>query len=243
MWSFLWSPSQVFMHLVGFCSVLVLVCREWRWISGTKIHVLNHVLTFSSLISILVSFWIIRCLFPLCGLPWVLLVLLSYHLSIQPFSNAFSVAIFSSKIVRFLWRMVVGMCLCHTLPIVDKILFCLYCFTLCRYLFSLTSFPRTFWFISSSCTVIFFLVLSLLFSSHIFQDISVLPCCPVFVDFLRGFPVDLPILVLTVSSFSLRGPQFSHTVISPVYRLDHLTQIYYLLICEVAFDLFCLFLF
>ena len=64
------------------------------------------------------------------------------------------------------------MFLCHALPIVDKIIFrcfwmsCFVCivFTLCRYLFSLPSFARTSWFISSSCTVFFFsFVFSILF--------------------------------------------------------------------------------
>ena len=36
-----------------------------------------------------------------------------------------------------------------------NVLFCLYCFTLCRYLFNLLSFSNTLWFISSSCFVIF----------------------------------------------------------------------------------------
>ena len=51
MCSFLWSSSQVLVHLVGICSFLVLVCREWRWISWTRIHAFHHVLAFSSLIS------------------------------------------------------------------------------------------------------------------------------------------------------------------------------------------------
>ena len=123
MWSFLWSSSQVLVHLVGICSFLVPVCREWRWISWTRIHVFHHVLAFFSLITFLESFWVVRCIFPLWGLPRVLLVLLSYCLFIQPFRFTFSVAICSSRIVRFLWRLVVGMFLCHALPIVDRIFF------------------------------------------------------------------------------------------------------------------------
>ena len=123
MWSFLWSSSQVLVHLVGIFSLLVLVCREWRWISWTRIHVFQHALAFSSLISFFVSIWVIRCVFPLWSLPRVHLVLLWYCLSIQPFRYAFSVAIFLFKIVRFLWRLVVGMFLCHALLIVDKIFF------------------------------------------------------------------------------------------------------------------------
>ena len=240
MWSFLCSSSQVLVHLIGICSFLVLVCHEWRWISWTRIHVFHHILAFSSLISFLVSFWVVRCVFPLWGLPRVLPVLLSYRLSIQPFCYAFLVAIFSSQIVRFLWRLVVGMFLCHALPIVDKIFFCCFgmsCFV-CIVDISLVSllspessglFPQV--------VLLFFLVLTIPFSSHIFQDLSVLPFWPVFVDFLSGFPVELPILVLTVSSCFLKGPQFSHTLISPLHRLDHLSQIYYLLICKVACDL------
>ena len=167
--SFLWSSSQVLAHLVGICSFLDLVCREWRWISLTRIHVFHHVLAFSSLISFLVSFWVIRYLFPLWGLPRVLLVLLSYYWSIQPLRCAFSIAIFSSKIVRFLWRLVVGMFLCHALPIVDKIffrcfgIFCLVCIVLpfvdisLVFLLSLEPpglFPQV--------VLLFFLVLSLL---------------------------------------------------------------------------------
>ena len=59
----------------------------------------------------------------LSGLLWVFLVLLSHWLSIQSFRCAFSVAIFSSKIVRFLWRLVVGMFLCHALLVVERIFF------------------------------------------------------------------------------------------------------------------------
>ena len=44
------------------------------------------------------------------------------------------------------------------------VLFCLYCFTLCQYLSTLRSFARTFWFISSSCSVFSRVVFSILFS-------------------------------------------------------------------------------
>ena len=43
-------------------------------------------------------------------------------LSIQHF-RCFLVALFSSKIVRFLWHLLVGMFSCHSLPIVDRIFF------------------------------------------------------------------------------------------------------------------------
>ena len=111
------------MHLVGICLFLVLVYREWRWISWTRIHVFHHVLAFSSLIFFLVAFWLIRCVFPLWGLPRVLLDLLVISFIHWAFSLYFFVAIFSFKIVRFLWRLVVGMFLCHALSVVDKIFF------------------------------------------------------------------------------------------------------------------------
>ena len=176
MWSFLLSSSQVFVHLVGICSFLVLVCREWGWISWTRIHVFHHVLAFSSLISFLVSFWEVRSVFPIWGLPQVLLALLSYRSSIQSFRYAFSVAIFSSKIIRFLWRLVVGMFSCHAHPIVDRIFFrcfgmsCFVCIVLPFIDISLVSLLSGL-FLKLYCY--FFLVLSFPFSSHIFQDLSV----------------------------------------------------------------------
>ena len=140
-----------------------------------------------------------------------------------------------------------GMFLCHALPIIDRIFFrcfwmsCSVCIVLPFVDISLVSLllPKPFWFISSSCTDIFCLALSFPFSSHIFQDLSVLP----FLLVLSGFPVEIPILVLTVFSCFLRASQFSLTLISPLHRLDHLTQLYDLLICKVVFDLFWLFQF
>ena len=46
-------------------------------------------------------------------------------------------------------------CWLNFLSLFWKVLFCLYCFTLCRYRFNLFSLASTFWFISSSCTVTF----------------------------------------------------------------------------------------
>ena len=56
MWSLLWLSIRVRVFLVGICSFLVLVCREWRWISWTRNHVFHHGRTFSSLISFLCRF-------------------------------------------------------------------------------------------------------------------------------------------------------------------------------------------
>ena len=186
MWSFFWSSSQVLVHLVGICSFLVLVCRERMWfLELESMYSLTGVFQFDIFFSVFLnSSMCISVLGPF-SCPSSSLVILFIH---SAFRYAFSVDIFSSKVVRFLWRLVVGMFLSHALP-VDRIFFrcfgmsCfVYCFTLCRYLFNLPSFARTFWFISSSCTVIF-LVLSFAFCSHIFQDISVLPFWPVFVNF------------------------------------------------------------
>ena len=86
-----------------------------------------------------------------------------------------------------------------------NVLFCLYCFTLCQYLFNLPSFASTFWFISSSCIVIFF-VLLLSFCLYMFQCLSfILSFWSVFLDFLSTFPVEFLILVLMFSSCFLRG--------------------------------------
>ena len=54
-------------------------------------------------------------------------------------------------------------CWSNFLSLFWKVLFCLYCFTLCRYVFNLPSFASTFCFISSSCTVIFSCVASSFF--------------------------------------------------------------------------------
>ena len=103
----------------------------------------------------------------------------SSSLAISIIHSAFSlcfflVAIFSSKIVRFLWRLVVGMFLCHAIPIVDEIFFrsfgmsCFACIVLLFMDISLVFllllepsglFPQV---------VLFFPVLSFPFSSHIF---------------------------------------------------------------------------
>ena len=175
MWSFLWSSSQVLAHLVGICFISS-ASLSWMEVNFTNqnpfIPSCPGVYQFDIF---LVSFWVIRCVFSIWVLLRVLLVLLSYHLSIQPFRYAFSVAIFSSQIVRFLWRQVVGMFLCHALPIVDKIFFncfgmsCFVCIVLpfvnISLVFHLSPEPSVFF--SSNCTVIF-LVLSFSFYSHIF---------------------------------------------------------------------------
>ena len=144
------------------------------------------------------------------------LVILSIH---SAFSLCFLVTIFLSRNVQFLWRPVVGMFLCHALPIVDRIFFrcfgmsCCVCIVL----------P----FVDISSCIVIFLVLFSPFSSHIFQDLFVLPFWPVFVDFLSAFPVEFPSCFFVL----LRGSEFSHTTILPLHRLVRLTLLYYSLIC------------
>ena len=62
-----------------------------------------------------------------------------------------------------------------------NVFFCLYRFILSRYLFSLSSFASTFWFISSSCIVYFACYVAFLFSSkHIpafFLCLIIFTCC------------------------------------------------------------------
>ena len=183
----------------------------------------------------------------------MLLVLLSYYLSFQLFRYAFLITIFSSKDIRILWRPIVGM-LRHAFPVVGRIFFsfffffffgmsCFVCIVLpfvdisLIFIFS----PDTSgWF--PQVVLFFFLVLSFPFSSHIFQDLFVLPFWPAFVDVISVFPVEFPFLVLTVSSCLLRGSQFSHILISPQHRLVRLTLLYSL-ICTVVYNLSCSFLF
>ena len=161
MWSFLSSSSQVLLLLASTCSFLVRVCHEWRRIYWNRNQVFYRGLAFSILI-FFATFWVNHVYFRFRAFFGVLLVLLSYCLSIQPFCYVSLIAIFLYKIVRFLSDLV-GIFSCHLLPVVDKICFrcfgnfllCLYCFTLCRYLFNLPSFAITFWFISSSWIVIF----------------------------------------------------------------------------------------
>ena len=81
--------------------------------------------------------------------------------------SAFSLCFFGSHIlaqnrsVSFAsgcWYVFVSLspsCWSNFLSLFWKVLFCLYCFTLSRYLFNLPSLASTFWFISSSFTVIF----------------------------------------------------------------------------------------
>ena len=133
----------------------MLVCHEWGGISWIRSHVFHHRLALSSLIFFLVLFWANRPVFPSSSL-----VILLIH-------SAFSLYLFGCHIlvhnssVSFIpgcWYVFVSLppnFWYNFLSLFWNVLFCLYCFTLCRYLFNLPSLASTFWFISSSSTVIF----------------------------------------------------------------------------------------
>ena len=120
--SFLWSSSQVLGLFVSICSFLVLVCREWRWISWTKNYVFHQSLAFSSLIffSVVLSKSMCFSAFGPSLSPSNYFFKLFIH---SAFSLYFLVAIFSSKMVRFLWHPVIGMFSCHPFPVVNIIFF------------------------------------------------------------------------------------------------------------------------
>ena len=189
-WSFLWLFSQVLVHLVSICSFLVLVCREWRLISWTRILVLHHGLAFSSLISFLVflfsSSMRISFFGPSSSLSSSLVILFIHSV----FSLCFFGCHIFVQIVRLLWRPVVGMFLHPVLPVVDRIFFRCFgmsffvCFVLPFVDISLISLlsPEVSG-LFLQVVLLFFLVLSFPFCSNIFQDIFVLPFRPVFVDF------------------------------------------------------------
>ena len=189
------------------------------------------------------------CISPLgpSSSPFSTLVILFIHSS---FCYVFLDARFSSKNVRSLWRPVVGMLLCHALPIGGRIFFrcfgmsCFVCIVLPFVDISLISL------LSPELSGLFPQVVQLFFSRVVFSilfphipgsfSFTILAC---FRRFFSVFPVEFLILVLTVSSFLLRGSKFSHTLISPRHRIVRLTLLYYSLICKVVYDLSCSFLF
>ena len=121
-----------------------------------------------------------------------------------------------------------------------KVLFGLYCFTLCRYLFSLSCSPA-FSGLFPQVGLLFFPVLSVPFSYLFHHYLFIIQAC--FCSFfLFAFSVEFPILVWTVSPCFLSGSQFPHKLILNLHRLVHLTRLYYSSVCKVVYDLFYLFL-
>ena len=165
------------------------------------------------------------------------------------FSLYILVAIFSSKIVRFLWYQAVGMFSCQSHQIVDRIFFrcfgksCFVCIVLpfvdISLIFFLSSaLPGLF----TQIVMLFFLVLPVPFYSRLFQCLSFLSFWLVFVVLLFAFPVEFPFPILTISSCFLRGSQFSYKLILQLHRLVHLTRLYYSSLCKVVYDSFYSFL-
>ena len=166
---FLWSSIRVRVLLVGICLFLVLVCGEWKWISWTRNHVFHHGLAFSSLIFFVVlrKSMCISAFGPSSSLSNF------FHHIVYPFGffKCVLVAIFYSKIVRFLLHLVIGIFSCHLFPLVDRIFFrcfgmsCFFCIVLPFvdiYLIFLIS-PVLF----SSCFVIFSCVAFSFLSLHV----------------------------------------------------------------------------
>ena len=104
--SFLWSAIPVRVLLLGICLFPELVCRQWRGISLTRIHVFHHGLSFFTLVYFYC--WYFRF--------QVLLIHLPCCLSIRIFCYVLLVAIFYFKIVQFLLYLVVSICSCHLPP-------------------------------------------------------------------------------------------------------------------------------
>ena len=103
-------------------------------------------------------------LFPLSVLLRILLTLSLYCLSIRRFCYVllvFTPKLFSFSYIRLLvcFRVISSNLLVEFSFVVLECSVFLYCFTLCLYLFNLPSFASTFWFISSSCIVIFLVLL------------------------------------------------------------------------------------
>ena len=104
--------------------------------------------------------------------------------------------------------------------------FCLYCFTLIRYLFNLPSFTSTFWFISSSCTVIFTSVAFSFLSQHVpafFLYFITFACCRKFLICISSWISRLGFEFMFL--FLLGELQFFHRLISL------LTMIFFVEIC------------
>ena len=184
----------------------------------------------------LVLIWVNRCVFLRSDLLRVLVIHLSYCLSIGLFCYVHLVALFLSKIVRFLLHSVVGMFSFH-LPQLGRIFF--RCFRMSCFVCIVLPFVDIFLiFLLSSglfglfhqVVLLFFLVVPFPFCPYMFKRVFfVLSFWSVFVDFLFLFPVEFRFLVLIFSSCFLRGYQFSHKLISLLHRLVHLIRLYYLL--------------
>ena len=132
MWSFLWSSIQVLVLFLSICSFLVLVGREWRWISWTRNHVFHHGLAFSSLIffSVFLSKSMCISAFEPSSSPSTSLVILLIHSAFllwfwQPYFRPKSFGFFGMPLLVCLCVMpsqlliVMSYFFCIVLPFVD----------------------------------------------------------------------------------------------------------------------------
>ena len=138
----------------------------------------------------LVLFWVNRCVFLLSDVLRVLLTLLPCCLSIRLFCYVLLVAIFYSKIVRFFLHLVVRMFSYHLSQLESRISFhcfgisCFVCIALpfVDIFLIFISFASNFWFISSSCIVIFSCAAIFFLFQHV-PAFLLLSFLPVFVNF------------------------------------------------------------
>ena len=140
----------------------------------------------------LVLVWINRSVFPLSDLLWVILILLSCCLFIRLFVIFSWLPYFSPKSFGFSCIRLLVCFRVYSPNLLKDFFFAVLespdlsvSFYLCRSLFNLPSFAITFWFISSSCIVIFSCV-AFSFLSSVFL---VLKFLLVFVNFLSVVPI------------------------------------------------------
>ena len=154
MWSFLWSSIRVRELLADIYSFRELICHEWWWISWIKIfaHFIFFRVIFcksmcisafgpSSSPSNSFAILLINSAFFLCSLGGHILL---QNCSVSLASGCWYVFMSSPTTC---WYNFLSL-FCHGL-------LCLYCFTLCLYFLNLPPFSSIFWFISSSCIIIF----------------------------------------------------------------------------------------
>ena len=169
--AFLWSSVRVRVLLVSIYSFRVIVYREWRGISWTRIHVFHHGLAFSRFIFYCAvlskSIWLSS--FGPSSSPANSFVMLRIHSAFLLWSLSSHILLIFFFFFWFPLGLVIGAFSCY-LPnlliefsfVVLYVLFRLYCFILSRCLFILLSFASTCCLISSSSIFIFCIALSFL---------------------------------------------------------------------------------
>ena len=161
----------------------------------------------------LVLFWGNKFVFPLSGFISALLVFFSYWYPFSIFVMFFGCHILvqnrSISFASVCWYVFVSTtpsCWWNFLSLKWNVLFCPYCFTLCRYFFNLPSFASAFLFISSSCFFFFWYCIFLFVSTSSSVFLFFFLFWPVFFYF-SAFPIEFPILLLFFFSCLLRRSQ------------------------------------